>query len=64
MKIMVKKTKDNKEKEINRKSRDVQNFRHESKMFKAVKMLNRENFKNPFIHDKDEETYHQSLRNI
>ena len=52
LKEIQKKTKANREKEIDEKVKYIDNLRDESKMFKAVKMLNRSKFENPFVHDR------------
>eukprot|EP00795_Rhopilema_esculentum_P000269 gene269-9917_t len=44
---------ENRDKEIDDIVRDVENLHEESKIFKAVRMLNRTSYENPFIYDKE-----------
>ena len=47
------KTTTNRGREIDEKIKEIDELHDESKMFRAVKALNRKKFENPFVHDKD-----------
>ena len=53
LKKLRKKTTMNRGREIDEKIKEIDELHDESKMFRAVKALNRKKFENPFVHDKD-----------
>ena len=53
LKKIRKKTTMNRGREIDEKIKEIDELHDESKMFRAVKALNRKKFENPFVHNKD-----------
>ena len=53
MREIKEKLSENKEKEIEEKLTEINNMKDDSKMFKAVKLLNQKKYQNPFVHDEN-----------